>query len=279
MHFIRMIAGTTRPIPNPVSRLAPIRLVASIIFSRTYRFDMNKVRFRTEKREWWREKEKKMAEEEAAKPPKQSKFADLKDTSPAADPESNKPYIKSKEEKIRKQKLYREWKKHRKQVMRDLNKNEDGDDGAEGVEDPAERSAPLFAIDTKPTPVDFYSKFADVRGENPLDEYGPEKIKPPSGLNRQTRRRIELIEKQRIRIRNKMGIPEGSREKEDEVQKELDKWTRKYDTKVKDREKKKKERKARERIREKNKRNRKMREKMLKDNELMRGIGISQASF
>ncbi|KAI1284637.1 hypothetical protein F5Y07DRAFT_393604 [Xylaria sp. FL0933] len=238
---------------------------------------MNRERFRTEKREWWREKDKKMAEE-AAKPPK---FADLKDTSPPADPEPNKPYKRSKEEKIRDQKAYREWRKHRKQVLKDLNDRKDGDDGAEEVEDTAERSAPLFAIDTKPTPVDFYSKFADVRGETPLDEYGPEKIKPPSGLNRHTRRRIVLIEKQRVRIRTKMGIPEGSREKEDEVQKELDKWTRKYDGKVKAREKKKKERKARERIREKNKRNRKLREKMLKSNELVKGegSGISQANF
>ncbi|GAP84188.1 hypothetical protein SAMD00023353_0600220 [Rosellinia necatrix] len=133
----------------------------------------------------------------------------------------------------------------------------DGDDG------PADGGAMLFSIDTNPTPVDL----AAVKTVEVETEENPDKTKPPKGLNRQARRRIKLIEKQRELIKKKMGIPEGSLEQADEVQSALDKWIADLDSKTDARLEKKKARKAKEQARLKNKRGKLLTGRKLKERE------------
>jgi hypothetical protein len=108
-------------------------------------------------------------------------------------------------------------------------------EGTDADADTANGGAMLFAIDTKPTLVDLASIPTVVATEHSDDKdvkkKKPKKKQPPSGRNRAERRRIKMIEKQREVIRQKMGIPEGSSERADEVQKQLDKWTEALDAK------------------------------------------------
>ncbi|KAI1375207.1 hypothetical protein F4677DRAFT_446714 [Hypoxylon crocopeplum] len=124
--------------------------------------------------------------------------------------------------------------------------------------DEADSEAPLFAIDTNPTPVDPTSlaERADAMDEDKdEDEEGPKSTtKPPSGLNRIARRRIRLIEERREKIQKNLGVPIGSREKADEVQAILDGWVADYDDKAAIRMEKKRLRKAKEAARIKSKR-------------------------
>ncbi|KAI1215119.1 uncharacterized protein F4807DRAFT_405994 [Annulohypoxylon truncatum] len=112
--------------------------------------------------------------------------------------------------------------------------------------------APLFAIDTNPTPVNLDSlTTAEKKDGKPQPKgYNP----PPSGLNRQTRRRIRLIEQQREKFRKKLGVPEGSSEKQDEVQAKLDAWVADFDGKAEIRMKNKRQRREKNAAKVRNKR-------------------------
>ncbi|KAI0166840.1 hypothetical protein GGR52DRAFT_574804 [Hypoxylon sp. FL1284] len=130
--------------------------------------------------------------------------------------------------------------------------NVDEDDDA----DDADEGAPLFAIDVNPSAV-----VPRVQAERPVsmntindeDEH-PTKTQPPSGLNRQARRRIRMIEERRDLIRTKLGVADGSTDKADEVQAQLDKWVADFDAKGAARLEKRRMRKAKEAARIRNKR-------------------------
>ncbi|OTA67418.1 hypothetical protein K449DRAFT_401919 [Hypoxylon sp. EC38] len=127
--------------------------------------------------------------------------------------------------------------------MRPVSKDED-----------SEGEAPLFTIDTKPTKVNLESvaektaaidepKDTQHQKEEPQKSgYNP----PPSGLNRQARRRIRMIEEKREKIQKDLGVPVGSNEKADEVQARLDAWVADFDGKAAIRMEKKKRRKEKE---------------------------------
>ena len=51
----------------------------------------------------------------------------------------------------------------------------------------------------------------------------------PEGLNRKARRRLVLIDRQRVAIKKRLGIPEDSTEPNEEVDKELEAWIAKFD--------------------------------------------------
>ncbi|KAI0840018.1 hypothetical protein F5Y06DRAFT_245973 [Hypoxylon sp. FL0890] len=132
--------------------------------------------------------------------------------------------------------------------------SKDGDSDAE---------VPLFTIDTQPTKVDLEAvaekgdamdedkdeNTQSQREEHQKSGYNP----PPSGLNRQARRRIRMIEERREKIQKDLGIPIGSCERADEVQAKLDAWVADFDGKAAIRMEKKKRRKAKEAARLKSK--------------------------
>ncbi|KAI2470847.1 hypothetical protein F4781DRAFT_389262 [Annulohypoxylon bovei var. microspora] len=108
--------------------------------------------------------------------------------------------------------------------------------------------APLFAINTNATPVDFDSIATKAASTRENDKKKPLKggiTPPPSGLNRQARRRIRMIAERREKIQKDLGVPEGSLEKQDEVQAELDAWTAVLDGKTFRRMEKKHQRRGR----------------------------------
>ncbi|RYP54400.1 hypothetical protein DL768_000817 [Monosporascus sp. mg162] len=133
----------------------------------------------------------------------------------------------------------------------------------------------LFAIDTNPTPVDpsAVEAAADSGSEDEgveaklkkQKQKGSKNVPAPSGLNRAARRRIKLIERQREVIQKRLGIPEGSQERADEVQRELDQWTERYDEKAAIRAKKRKTRQEKEAARVKNKRGKVLTGRKLKE--------------
>ncbi|KAI1096675.1 hypothetical protein F5B19DRAFT_487881 [Rostrohypoxylon terebratum] len=124
----------------------------------------------------------------------------------------------------------------------------------------------LFAIDTKPTHVDVDS-LETIPDKTPK----PEKSKsngyhpPPSGLNRDARRRIRMIEARRQIIRKKLGIPEGVTDKDDEVQAKLDEWIATMDGKMTARMDKKRQRKEKTAARLRNRRGKILTGERLKD--------------
>ncbi|KAI1776356.1 hypothetical protein F4818DRAFT_413888 [Hypoxylon cercidicola] len=123
-------------------------------------------------------------------------------------------------------------------------------------ESDADEGAPLFAIDVNPGHV--VPKVLEEKPE-PTDtaedeQRGPKKTKPPSGLNRQERRRIRQIEEQREKIQNKLGMVPGGPDKTDEVNALLEKWVTDFDNKAAMREEKRRMRKAKEAARIRNKR-------------------------
>ncbi|KAK7749438.1 hypothetical protein SLS53_000010 [Cytospora paraplurivora] len=83
-------------------------------------------------------------------------------------------------------------------------------------------------------------------GGAPLPKKGTGYTAPPSGVNRAIRRRFMLIEREKVKIKKHLGVPEGSAEKAEEVKRLLDQFTERLDTKTAERESKKKERKRRE---------------------------------
>lgn len=129
----------------------------------------------------------------------------------------------------------------------------------------SEGEAPLFTIDTKPTKVNLESvaEKGDAMDEDKDEAKKTQRQKeehekygynpPPSGLNRQARRRIRMIEEKREKIQKDLGVPVGSLEKADEVQARLDAWVADFDGKAAIRMEKKKRRKEKEAARLKSK--------------------------
>lgn len=123
-------------------------------------------------------------------------------------------------------------------------------DADSDAESNADSGAPLFTIDVNPSIV-----VPQVREDEDDRRQGEQpKIAPPSGLNRQERRRIRLIEEQREKIQKKLGVVPGGPDKADEVQAALDKWVVDFDGKRAMRDEKRKVRKAKEAARIRNKR-------------------------
>lgn len=145
---------------------------------------------------------------------------------PMVDPPKPEGTASVDDKKVKKEKKA---KKSKKEKQPEAVAEADDDDATDG-------GALLFSIDTNPTPVDLATvKTESATGgqdDESTEEDGPKKTKPPSGLNRQARRRIRMIEDQREAIRKKMGIPEGSQDKAEEVQNELDKWTENLDGRI-----------------------------------------------
>lgn len=83
-------------------------------------------------------------------------------------------------------------------------------------------------------------------GGAPVEEKRPGYTAPPSGMNRAVRRRLQLIEQEKVKIQKKLGVPTGSNEKEEEVKYLLEQWTKVFDDTVKKRKNKKKDRKTKE---------------------------------
>jgi len=133
------------------------------------------------------------------------------------------PMVDSAEPQVEDPKVEKKSKKE-KSSKKSKKQGEESQNGASANADTAtaDGGAALFVIDTNPTPVDLDS--IPVASKEEAKKDGSNKQRPPSGLNRAERRRIRLIERQRALIKKQMDIPEGSSEKADEVQKELDKW-------------------------------------------------------
>ncbi|ROW11654.1 hypothetical protein VPNG_05595 [Cytospora leucostoma] len=85
-------------------------------------------------------------------------------------------------------------------------------------------------------------------GGAPLQKKRPGYTAPPSGVNRAVRRRFMLIEREKAKIKKQLGIPEGSTEKAEEVDKLLDQFTKRLDAKTAERESKKMERRVKPRV-------------------------------
>lgn len=109
----------------------------------------------------------------------------------------------------------------------------------------------IFMIDVNPTPVNREKLCAPSEDEDMEDggallpEMQPGYTAPPSGNNRASRRRSNLIEQEKARIQKKLGVKEGSEEKAQKVQQLLNKFIDMFDTKSDQRETKKNERKRR----------------------------------
>ncbi|KAI3323202.1 hypothetical protein HD806DRAFT_544570 [Xylariaceae sp. AK1471] len=159
----------------------------------------------------------------------------------------------------------------REKKAKKAKKEEAAQNGIDADADTTDGGAMLFSIDTNPTPVDLAAVPTVAAKEDSDDEdvkkKGPKKLEHPSGLNRAERRRTKMIEKQRGIIRQKMGIPEGSSEKADEVQKNLDKWIAILDGKNEIRLEKKRVRKLKEASRLKNRRGKVLTGRKLKERE------------
>lgn len=129
-----------------------------------------------------------------------------------------------------------------------------------GASDHEDNGVALFTIDTNPTKV-----IPKTREEEDATEDDPKITVPPSGLNRQARRRIDLIERQREKIQKELGVPVGSLEKADEVQAILDKWTKDFDDKAAIRTEKKRKRHEKDAARLRNKRGKVLTGRRLKE--------------
>ncbi|KAI0434698.1 hypothetical protein F5Y09DRAFT_295453 [Xylaria sp. FL1042] len=89
--------------------------------------------------------------------------------------------------------------------------------------------------------------------EEEEQEKGPAQTIVPGELRRRERRRLEMIEKQRERIRRSKCIPKGSQERKDEIQQALDMWIEKFDAKASARRRKKGLKRGHYMVRQKNK--------------------------
>lgn len=125
----------------------------------------------------------------------------------------------------------------------------------------------IFMIDVNPTPVDprklqppSDDEDDDIEdGGAPLEKVGPGFYPPaPMGMNREVRRRLFLIEREKIKIQKKLGVPVDSNNKADEVKALLDEWTQEFDKRAKQKQARKKKRKAVESDRVRSKLQRKM---------------------
>ena len=145
-------------------------------------------------------------------------------------------------------------KKERKKDKKDKKdkKKSKHDETSQPAEEPAEEAPPLFMIDTKPTPVNHDTTMRDAEPGTTTaaaDAKPSSYNAPPSGMNRQARRRLKLIERQREVIQKKLGEAAGA----DEVQTALDEWVATYDAKAAAREEKQRVRKEKEAARLKKK--------------------------
>lgn len=116
-----------------------------------------------------------------------------------------------------------------KEAKRDKKTKKETQAKAEADDDTAEGGALLFSIDTNPTPINLAAVRTAVGNNGDEEQTGPKPTYSSVEMNRQARRRIKMIEKQREIIKQKKGIPEGSWEREDEVQRDLDRWTETLD--------------------------------------------------
>ncbi|KAI1262530.1 hypothetical protein F5Y18DRAFT_152912 [Xylariaceae sp. FL1019] len=178
-------------------------------------------------------------------------------------PKKSKKEKKTKEEK--KEKKERKEKKQKKRKEESEKEESDSESEPEPVADVTEEpvAGQLFSIDTDPTPVD--PSTVEIHNAERDPTTGRLTQKPPSGMNRNERRRIMLIERQRLVIMKKRGVPEGSKEQADEIQKELDAWTERLDGKNLLREEKKRQRKEKDALKLKSKRGKVLTGRKLKE--------------
>ncbi|KAI0525317.1 hypothetical protein F5B22DRAFT_589426 [Xylaria bambusicola] len=222
-----------------------------------------------------RKRDKKVSDDKVTKSGKQKRRAEpLSDTSDedsdggaSVDVKSSKEtsVVESPDSEITKPKGDKKTKKSKKSKKEAQVEAEAEDDTTDGG------GAMLFSVDTNPTPVDLATvkTAAPPKGSSNGDneQTGLKKIAAPSGMNRQARRRIKMIEQQRDIIKKKKGIPEGSREREDEVQKDLDRWTETLDRKTAVRLEKKRARKSKEQARLRSRRGKLLTGRKLKERE------------
>ncbi|KAI1365331.1 hypothetical protein F5Y08DRAFT_304200 [Xylaria arbuscula] len=219
-----------------------------------------------------RKRHKKVSDDKVTKSGKQKKLSEPATTTSEEDSDGgalvnvkspeDAPMIDSPEPTAKKSKGGKKAKKEKKSKKETQAEVEADDDTAEG-------GALLFSIDTNPTPVNL----ATVKTAITNDENGGETGSKQDDMNRQARRRIKMIEKQREIIKQKKGIPDGSREREDEVQRDLDRWTETLDRKTTIRVEKKRAQKTREAAKRRHKR------QVLKaERNKKKRAGISQAN-
>ncbi|KAI3401063.1 hypothetical protein diail_774 [Diaporthe ilicicola] len=121
----------------------------------------------------------------------------------------------------------------------------------------------VFMIDVNPTVANREKLRAQSEDEDMEDggallpEMQPGYTAPPTGKNRASRRRSNLIDQEKARIQKRLGVKEGSNEKAQKVQQLLNKFIETFDAKTDQREAKKNERKRRESARLRSKRGRK----------------------
>ncbi|KAF3068922.1 hypothetical protein GL218_08134 [Daldinia childiae] len=202
----------------------------------------------------------------------------LEDTPVAAEESSAESEVKPKKEKKSKkaalEKAVAESASNgTKLPVRPTVKDSDSSSDSSDDDDDDDNGPALFTIDTKPTPIDPNSipqkaYAADEDDKMSLSDgdggesKGPKKMKPPTGLNRQARRRIRIIEKQREKIAKELG---GATAAADEVQAKLDKWVEDYDSKAAARIEKKQRRKDKEAARIRNKKGKLLTGRRLKE--------------
>lgn len=121
----------------------------------------------------------------------------------------------------------------------------------------------IFMTDVKPTPANLErlepgssdDEDEDMEdGGAPLPKKKSGYTAPPSGVNRAVRRRFILIEREKVKIKKSLGVPEGSDEKAEEVKQLLDKFIGKLDKKTAERESNRKDRKKKDVARHRGKR-------------------------
>ncbi|KAI1390966.1 uncharacterized protein F4822DRAFT_426819 [Hypoxylon trugodes] len=226
---------------------------------------------RAEKKKAEKAAEKKVSEDKVKKhkkdkPEKKSKrveSSDVSDSEPSQLQDLGFPEL---ENAIKRQKKEKKSPKVVTQSISAPKKQQEESDSDSDSDSSNESAAPLFAIDTNPTPVDLNA--IPAQADAPADYYPPGTQPPPSGLKRKVRRRIQLIEKQRPKIQQEIAkkYPELSdADKEEKVQQALEKWTQNFDDKAAVREAKKRERKEKEARRIKNKKGKVLTGRRLKE--------------
>lgn len=123
----------------------------------------------------------------------------------------------------------------------------------EGGESSATDAIPIKPSNLQPPSDDEDDDMDMEDGGAPLQNRNSGYTAPPSGMNRTMRRRLRLIEREKVRIQEELGVSLGSDENAEEVARRLAVWNKKFDEKTKVREAKKQERKAKQTARLQNK--------------------------
>ncbi|KAI0122849.1 hypothetical protein BJ170DRAFT_114747 [Xylariales sp. AK1849] len=123
----------------------------------------------------------------------------------------------------------------------------------------------LFAIDVNPTPINQQAIATGNGAGEGADGESKAEGEEATHMNRQARRRLQLIGKQREALRKSMGIAPGSDEKSEELETELKLWTARMDDKAAVRAEKKKIRKEKDAQRLRNKRGKPLKGRRLKE--------------